>query len=114
MPSVTIQDFAGMTPIRDKALISTNASSYCVNAFLYAGTVQGFRESKPVHDVVNLGISSVYRIPRTNNPIPDFENSLWLEFYDPYMAVARAPVVEDQYKRNYFFPSEEAAPDLGP
>lgn len=114
MPVIALQNFAGMMPMKDKSVLPENMADYCSDAFLYAGTVQGFREANPVHTIQNPGISSVYRIPRTNNPVPDFENSLWLEFYDPYMAVARAPVLEDQFKRYYFFPSDKAAANNGP
>lgn len=94
-----------MTPLRDPSLLDDNYSQYCVNAFLYKGTVRGFRENNPVFKCKLETTTAVYRIPNKDTVKPDFLNSLWLEFDDEYISVLRSPVIEDKFKRYYFFPS---------
>ena len=109
-----IQNFAGMLPMKDASVLPDTASAYCKNAYLYAGTVQGFREAKATYTLQGSDTKQVYRIPLSNAVVPDFISSLWLEFNDPFIAVARAPMVEDTYKRYYFFPSDKALASEGP
>jgi hypothetical protein len=106
MARIGIQNFMGMLPIKDPALVPDTAATYASNAYLYNGTVQGFRTASSVFALTNPGLTQqVYRIPNTDDVKPDFINSLWLEFTDPFISVLRSPQVEDQFKRYYFFPS---------
>lgn len=106
MARIGIQNFSGMLPIKDPALVPDQCASYCNNAYLYSGTVQGFRQTSSVYALKAPGnTKAVYRIPNSDSVKPDFTNSIWLEFTDEFMSVLRAPQVEDQYKRYYFFPS---------
>lgn len=109
-----VQDFAGMIPVRDNALLPGNASAFCRNAYLYSGALQGFRKSALVKTLTGIATRSVYRIPLSTVTKPDFIESLWLEFDDPYVAVLRSPVAEDQFERYYFFPSSEMLISPGP
>ena len=114
MPIVSIQNFAGMSPMKDASVLPDNAASYCSNAYLYGGVVRGFGATNPVHTLAGAGIRSVYRIPPSPSAPLDFIDSLWLEFQDPFMSVIRSPVIEDSYKRYYFFPSDQAPVNNGP
>lgn len=106
MARIGIQNFMGMLPIKDPALIPDTAATYASNAYLYGGTVQGFRTASSVFTLKNPGVTQqVYRIPNTDATKPDFLDSLWLEFTDPFISVLRSPQVQDQFKRYYFFPS---------
>jgi hypothetical protein len=104
-----IADFAGMLPIRDPILLPDSNAQFAENTWLYQGKVRGFRHANSVYGIKYADTKQVYRIP--NSPVnpPDFVNSTWLEFPDPYMAVVRNPTVGDQYSRYYFFPSDQYA-----
>jgi hypothetical protein len=100
-----------MVPKRDPTLLPENMAGYSRNAWLYRGSLQGFRQPTVVHTCSNPAAQMVYRVP-LGAPL-DFANSTWMEFTDPYMSVARAPMIEDQYKRYYFF-STSNAPTYSP
>jgi hypothetical protein len=105
MTTIGLQNLAGMLPIKDAALLPDGAAAYCENAYLYGGSIEGFPTANPAYTLKNSNTQAVYRIPVTQSAQPDFVNSLWLEFADPFISILRAPMIEDQYKRYYFFPS---------
>jgi hypothetical protein len=110
MPVVAIQDFSGMMPLRDPLLLPDNNAQYTENTWLYKGGIRGFRHAQNVYTLQYTDTQQLYRIPfdYSESP-PDYTTagSLWLEFPDPYMSVIRSPVVEDQWNRYYFFPSDQ-------
>ena len=108
MAAIKIENFGAMVPIRDATLLPNNCAAYCSNAWLYKGTVQGFRQNDPVYTCISPDTNYVYRIPDTANAKPDFVNSTWVEFADKYTNVIRAPMIEDRYHRYYFFSPSEA------
>jgi hypothetical protein len=110
MTVTAITNFAGMIPIKDRSLLPDNAAAYCRDVWLYKGTLQGLNQKNPVYTAQDPSIQSVYRIPIGDAPEPNFPASLWLEFEDPFMSVARAPMAEDQYNRYYFFSSQDNTP----
>lgn len=107
MSSLQIQNFSGMMPLRDPMLLENNYAQYCTNTFLYKGAIRGFREDQSVHTIGKPAASSVYRIPSDTNVKQNFANSIWLEFQDLFTSVIRAPMIEDQFERYYFFPSSD-------
>ena len=111
MPSLKIENFAGMIPARDPTLLPENAAGYSRNASLYKGNLQGFRQPSLVHTLSNSAAVMAYRVP-LGAPY-DFANSVWMEFTDPYTNVIRAPVIKDTYKRYYFF-SPSNVPQYSP
>ena len=111
MTTIGVADFSGMMPLRNAILLPDNNSQYSKNTWLYQGAVRGFRISPKVYTLQRpFTTKQVYRIPLTND-LTDWENSLWLEFPDPYMKVIRNPTVGDQFNRYYFFPSNEFVDD---
>ena len=108
MAAIKISNFGAMIPIRDTTLLPNDAASYCSNAWLYKGTIQGFRKNAPVYNCLSASTNYVYRIPNTSDAKPDFLNSTWIEFADRYTNVVRAPMIEDQYHRYYFFSPSQA------
>ena len=107
--AIAISNFSGMVPLRAPSLLDDGYSQYCVNAFLYRGTVRGFRTSASVYALANSATKQVYRIPSTADVKQDFSASYWFEFPDQYITALRAPMIEDRYKRYYFFPSAGGA-----
>jgi hypothetical protein len=100
-----IADFSGMLPLRNPLLLPDNNAQYSENTWLYEGAVRGFRIDSPVYAIEYADTQQVYRIPNSDVNPPDFINSTWLEFPDPYMAAIRNPTVGDTWNRYYFFPS---------
>lgn len=100
-----IADFSGMLPLRNPLLLPDTNAQYSENTWLYQGAVRGFRIDNPVYSIKYADTQQVYRIPNSDVNPPDFINSTWEEFPDPYMAVIRNPTVGDQYARYYAFPS---------
>jgi hypothetical protein len=111
MSVITIQDFSGMMPLRDGILLPDRNAQYAKNTWLYKGSIRGFRHAIPVYTALYSDTQQVYRIPNSTALPPDFINSRWLEFPDPFIAVIRNPVVGDQWNRYYFFPSDQCAPN---
>lgn len=112
MPMASIQNFSGIMPMRDRSVLPDNASGSCTNAYLYGGSVRGFGKANSVYTLKSPATKSVYRVPLTNPN--DFVDSLWLESDDPFRSVIRAPMIEDSFKRYYFFPSDQAPNNFGP
>jgi hypothetical protein len=106
-----IADFSGMRPLRNPLLLPDNNAQFAVDAWLYQGAIRGFRHSTSVYTLKYTGTQQVYRIPNSDVNPPDFVNSTWMEFPDPYMSAIRNPTVGDTWNRYYFFPSNSFVAD---
>ena len=104
MTALSIQNFAGMLPIREPSLLADNDAQTCTNAFLYKGSLRGFRKGLSVYTLKTGVAQSVYRIPLNANVKQNFATSLWLELPDQFTTVLRAPMIADRFQRYYFFP----------
>jgi hypothetical protein len=92
-----------MLPAWDDRLLPEGQASYSLNAYLFSGSLQGWRQPKLLRTMLNTTAKYVYRIPNrdTNNTLITASDSKWLEFPDPDTTVMRTPVVDDQYQRYY-------------
>lgn len=98
-----------MVPLRDAALLSDNYAQFCVNAYLYKGTLRGFAETTAIYKLKDSAAKRVYRIPSDAEVQQNFSSSFWFEFEDIYLTALRAPMIEDKFQRYYFFPSTGGA-----
>ena len=99
---IKVENFAGMLPFKSDALLPDNAATYAQNAWLFHGDLRAFRLPTELYTLQNEDTKSIYRLPNKVTPYL-IEGSTWLEFDDPDMVVIRAPMVNDQWDRYYFF-----------
>jgi hypothetical protein len=103
MTAIKLDRFSGMLPAWDDRLLPEGQASYSLNAYLFSGSLQGWRQPKLLRALLNTTAKYVYRIPNreTNDTNITALDSKWLEFPDPDTTVMRTPVVDDQYQRYY-------------
>lgn len=102
MSAIKLFRFDGMRPGWDSRLIEDNMADYSRDAFLYDGTLIGWRKPKLLHQLTNAGARAAFRIPvdATNPGIT--ANSYWLEFNDANTDVVRNATINDTFQRYYF------------
>lgn len=103
MVAIKLETFGGMNPAVDDYLLPNSGAAYCENTWLYEGNLSGFKTPHQVRTLTNSSTKRVYRIPLDPYEKTDLMNSVWMEFTDPFMDVVRAPVIDDQYSRYYWF-----------
>ena len=104
MVAFKIQNFGGMVPAVDDALLPDNAATYSQNVWVYSGALRGLRTMRKVYQATSSGVRKAYRIPKDEAKPFDYgaANSLWLEFVDPATDVVKAPVFDDVHRRYYW------------
>jgi len=103
MSAIRVEDFGGMIPSRADTLLPNSSAAYSQNAWLYHGDIQGFRQPTAIYTLLDSASKMFYRIPGPTTPVGGFTNSTWIEFADEYTNVIRAPMIQDTFKRYYFF-----------
>lgn len=110
MPAFKIDSFGGMIPAHDDKLLPDKAAALSLNAWLYSGALAGMNAPEAVHTCAGgVGISRVYRIPKSSTDSSHMSNADWLEFTNPDTDVLRATVVGDTFER-YYWASSSAQP----
>lgn len=102
MVALSLSNFGGMIPAVDDDLLPDNQASLSQNAWVYSGTIEGFKNMTPVHTLVNPNAKKAFRVPiqyYDKDRIPD---SYWLEFENPDTDVISSPTVGDTYERFYW------------
>ena len=102
MVAIKLQNFGGMVPAVDPHLLPQSSAEFAENAWVYNGSVQGFKRLRKVHTPVNPAAQKAFRIPigfRDSERIPD---SFWLEFISANTDVVRSPASGDQFDRFYW------------
>lgn len=108
MSAVKLNVFGGMVPAVDDRLLPDRAAAHSENTWLYSGALRGVPQPTLVR-ACSTGTTRVYRIPESYSSGSVIDNSLWLEFENPYTDVIRAPVIDDQFDR-YYWASSTLAP----
>ncbi|MFZ9648749.1 MAG: SwmB domain-containing protein [Fluviibacter sp.] len=103
MPAIKLETFGGMNPAVDDHLLPNSGASYSENAWVYEGNLSGFRAPRLVKNLTNSAAKRVYRIPLDPYEKTNIANSVWMEFTDANTDFVRAPVIDDQYSRYYWF-----------
>jgi hypothetical protein len=108
MTALKLDKFGGMLPAWDSRLLPDGQADYSLNAYLFSGSLIGWRQPKLLYQLKDSAAKFVYRIPNrdTNNTAITAQDSFWMEFPNADTTVMRTPVVNDQYQRYYF-----ASPD---
>lgn len=111
MGALSITDFGGMLPQRERTLLPPNLATDALNLWPYSGTLRGVTLPKFVHSCASSSIKKVYRITNdiTTN---DMSGSTWLEFTDPDTDVCRNPVLADSFERYYWASKTQGAPKM--
>ena len=102
----------------DPRLLPDGQSTASINAYLFSGALQGWRQPKLLHTLSNSSVGYAYRIPLTSTNaegVNTFNSditqpSTWLEFNDPDTNVVRSQVVNDQFQRYYAASPTQGAP----
>lgn len=109
MSVVKFDKFGGMLPSVDDRLLPETAGAYSRDAYLYTGTLIGWRLPTQVFNLVNATTRMAYRIPQDETRPGVAELSYWLEFADVNTNVIRTPVINDSFERYYY-----ASPSVRP
>ena len=102
MVSLRLENFGGMIPAVSDYYLPDNQASLSENAWVYTGTIEGFKTLREVYVCSSVNVRKVFRIPLgyyDKNRIP---NSYWMEFNDPDTDVVRSPIANDNYERFYW------------
>jgi len=104
MTSLKLDKFGGMLPAWDESLLPEGQAAYSLNAYLYSGTLTGWRKPKVLRQLRDVTSKFTYRIPNkdTKNTNILADDCFQLEFADPDTTVMHSPVVQDIYQRYYF------------
>lgn len=102
MVALKLKQFGGMIPAVDPRLLPENQADLSQNAWLYTGTIEGFRQPRQVFELANPATTRVFRIPYTYYDKDHFADSFWMEFLDRETDVINSPVNNDTYQRIYW------------
>lgn len=102
MSTVKLIRWDGMRPAWDDRLLENNQAAYSRDAFLYAGTLTGWRAPKPLFTLLGGSSKFAYRIPVSLSATKITDPSYWVEFNDPDTNVIRSPTANDTFQRYYF------------
>ncbi len=102
MPAIKLFRFDGMRPGWDSRLIEDNMADYSRDAFLYDGTLIGWRKPKLLHKLANASARAAYRIPVDPYNTTITAPSYWVEFNDANTDVVRNATISDTFQRYYF------------
>ena len=102
MVAIKLSAFGGQIPAQDDRLLPQNNSALAQNTFLDAGSLQGMRQPRLLHTIVNTGYQYAFRIPNTTPDKNHIFDSTWWEFVDPDTNVLGSPIAEDSFSRFYF------------
>lgn len=91
MPMIRVENFGGMVPLQDEHLLQSYHASYAQNCYVQSGTLSCITALVPVHNTVQPGTRSVYRVPKANAGIDNMVDSYWMEFPNENTWVARNP-----------------------
>ena len=67
MVAFKLSSFGGMVPAVDDRLLPDNAATLAKNAWLYNGTLSGFKPARFIRNLVSSTAKRVFRIP--NDPL---------------------------------------------
>lgn len=102
MVALKISAFGGMIPAQDDRLLPENNAAVSENAYLDSGALQGLRQPRELHTMVNAGYKYAFRIPQISPDKNHIFSSDWWEFPDPDTNVLRSQVANDTFERFYF------------
>lgn len=102
MVALKLSNFGGMIPAMDPLLLPDNQAALSQNAWMYTGTLEGFRQPVQVRTLTNPLAKKVYRIPIQYYDKEHIPDSYWLEFGTSDVDVLQSPVIDDQYDRFYW------------
>lgn len=91
-----------MLPATDDRLLPPTAGAYSRDAYLYSGTIIGWRKPKVLKNLVSASTRMAFRVPAALSATDITDTSYWLEFTDVNTHVIRTPVIEDTFQRYYF------------
>lgn len=109
MSVVKLQAFGGMLPAVNERLLPPQAAVYARNTYLYNGTLIGWRQPRLLFNLSAPTTRMAFRIPVNESNRGISAPSYWLEFAHVDTKVLRTPVIDDTFKRYYYF-----APDFQP
>lgn len=109
MVALKLKQFGGMIPAVDPRLLPENQAELSENVWAYTGALEGFRELKPVHTIVDPNTTRVFRIPLASFNKENIPDSYWMEFGDRETDVIASPVADDSFNRFYW-----VSPTLAP
>ena len=101
MVAYKVEAFGGMAPAIDDRLLSPNAASHAVNAWLDVGNLSGFYALKEIQ-LAPINIGKVYRIPNNYDRSDDFAESKYMFFENPDTDVIRGATFGDTHDRYYW------------
>lgn len=102
MTAVKLNSFGGMIPASDDRLLPDNMAADALNAWLYAGRLEGIREPRLVHTCSLANTRKVFRIPTLFTDNQHIGESFWMEFVDQDTDVLKGPMANDLYDRYYW------------
>lgn len=102
MVALKLKQFGGMIPATDTRLLPENQAELSENAWLFTGTIEGFREPKEVYTLQDPATKRVFRIPLNYYDKDHIVDSYWMEFQDRETDVINSPVNNDTYDRFYW------------
>jgi hypothetical protein len=102
MVALKLMNFGGMIPAIDENLLPQNNAAFSQNAWVYSGTIEGFRELTPVHVLANPLAKKAFRIPIQYYDKDHIPDSYWLEFTTQDVDVIQSPTADDQFERFYW------------
>lgn len=107
-----LTNFGGMQPAVDPYLLQDGQAQTALNAWLYSGALEGFRQPTLVHTLAATTARKVYRIPKLYYDKDHIVDSHWMEFLNPDTDVIRSPVVNDAHERFYWASAQSFLPAL--
>lgn len=102
MVSLKLENFGGMVPAVNDYYLPENQAAQSVNAWVYTGALDGFRQLREVYSTVSPATRKVFRIPLGFYDKERIPNSYWMEFENENTDVLRSPIANDQYERFYW------------
>jgi hypothetical protein len=102
MVALKLKQFGGMIPAVDPRLLPENQAELSENVWAYSGALEGFRQLKPVHTLVDANTTRVFRIPLASFGRDNIPDSYWMEFADRETDVIASPVNDDSFDRFYW------------
>lgn len=63
MPAIKLEEFGGQFPAWEGHLLPKGQATYAKNGFLFSGSLIGWREPKPLRNLLNTAARRVFRVP---------------------------------------------------